>query len=58
MLSQLDSAPDRPRPIGIFRDIKGPTYEEGVHAQIDAAVARKGEGSLESLIYSGDMWTV
>jgi 2-oxoglutarate ferredoxin oxidoreductase subunit beta len=58
VLSQLDSAPDHPRPIGIFRDIKGPTYEQGVHAQIDAAVARKGEGSLESLIYSGDMWTV
>jgi 2-oxoglutarate ferredoxin oxidoreductase subunit beta len=58
VLSQLDAAPDMPRPIGIFRDIKAPTYEDAVHVQIEQAVAKKGEGSLESLIYSGDMWEV
>jgi len=58
VLSQLDSAPQMPRPIGIFRDIKAATYEVDLHTQIDQAVAKKGAGSLESLIYSGDMWTV
>ena len=58
VLSQLDTAPDMPRPIGIFRDIQAPTYESDMHVQIERAVAKKGAGSLESLINSGDTWTV
>ncbi len=58
VLSQLDSAPNMPRPIGIFRDIKEPTYDQALNAQVQATVARKGAGSLEKLIYSGEMWQV
>jgi 2-oxoglutarate ferredoxin oxidoreductase subunit beta len=47
-----------PRPIGIFRDIRLPTYEAGVNQQVQNAIAKKGEGSLEKLIYSGEVWEV
>ena len=35
-----------------------PSYEEEVHAQIDSAIASKGEGDLMALLRSGDTWTV
>ena len=35
-----------------------PIFEQAVHAQIDAATESKGPGTLESLIYGGETWTV
>ncbi len=58
VLSQLDSMPQMPRPIGIFRDIKLPTYDQALNDQVQATIARKGAGSLEKLIYSGETWEV
>jgi len=57
MLAQL-RAPAFPTPTGILRDVEVPVYEEGVHAQLEAARDSQGQGSLEELIYSGDTWTV
>ena len=58
VLSQLDSDPSKPRPIGIFRDISTDTYEVNVNTQVEKAVATKGRGKLEDLVYAGDTWTV
>jgi 2-oxoglutarate ferredoxin oxidoreductase subunit beta len=46
-----------PTPVGIFRAVNEPTYDEEVVQQITAATD-KGHGKLENLIYGGDTWTV
>jgi 2-oxoglutarate ferredoxin oxidoreductase subunit beta len=57
MLARMEH-PDFPQPVGIFRAVDRPTYEEMMVGQIDAAIAKSGPGSLEKLINSGDTWTV
>jgi 2-oxoglutarate ferredoxin oxidoreductase subunit beta len=57
MLARMEQ-PDFPQPVGIFRAVERNTYEDMLVGQIDAAIAKSGPGSLEKLIYSGDMWTV
>ena len=47
-----------PVPIGILRNVAAPTYEVGVNAQVEDAIARKGKGDLKDLVYAGEMWTV
>jgi len=58
VMAQLDQMPDMPRPIGLFRSVSAPIFENEVHKQIQKAVSTKGEGTLQQLIYSGEMWTV
>jgi 2-oxoglutarate ferredoxin oxidoreductase subunit beta len=58
MLCQMDQEPLKPRPIGIFRQVEAPVFEDGVHAQIDQEIEKKGRGSLEQLVYGGETWTV
>lgn len=50
--------PDFPEPMGVFRCIEAPIYEEQVVRQVDEAVKAGGDGDLESLFGSGDTWTV
>jgi 2-oxoglutarate ferredoxin oxidoreductase subunit beta len=57
MLARMEQ-PDFPQPVGIFRAIERPTYEDMMEDQIAAAVAKSGPGSLEKLINSGDTWVV
>jgi 2-oxoglutarate ferredoxin oxidoreductase subunit beta len=57
VLSRL-APPVFPTPIGIFRNVEAPTLDDGMNAQLKDAVAKKGVGSLESLIHAGDTWTV
>ena len=47
-----------PTAIGIFRDVKRESFDAGTHRQIADARAKFGEGSLEKLVYAGDMWEV
>jgi len=49
---------DLPTPIGVFRDVQRPSFEDLIHGQIHDAKAKRGEGSLENLIHSGDIWEV
>ncbi|MCC6409007.1 MAG: 2-oxoacid:ferredoxin oxidoreductase subunit beta [Planctomycetes bacterium] len=58
VMSQLDSDPTMPRPIGVFRSVAAPIFNEGVQAQVRDAVAKKGAGKLRDLFYTGDMWDV
>ena len=57
LLSRL-VAPDFPTPIGVFRALDVPSYEQGVGRQIEDAVVKKGPGDLSKLLREGDVWTV
>jgi 2-oxoglutarate ferredoxin oxidoreductase subunit beta len=57
MLARMEQ-PDFPQPVGIFRAVERPSYDQLMVEQIDSAIAKSGPGSLDKLIYSGDMWTV
>jgi 2-oxoglutarate ferredoxin oxidoreductase subunit beta len=50
--------PEFPEPIGVFRDIDHPIYEDQVREQIDKSVKQRGLGDLNKLFNSGDTWTV
>jgi 2-oxoglutarate ferredoxin oxidoreductase subunit beta len=57
MLARMEQ-PDFPQPVGIFRSITRPSYDQLLVDQIDSAIAKSGPGSLDKLINTGDMWTV
>ncbi|HEY8205004.1 MAG TPA: 2-oxoacid:ferredoxin oxidoreductase subunit beta [Pyrinomonadaceae bacterium] len=57
MLARMEQ-PDFPQPVGIFRAVERPSYDQMMAEQIETAIAKSGPGSLDKLIYSGDMWTV
>ena len=57
MLARMEQ-PDFPQPVGIFRAVERTSYDQLMADQIETAIARSGPGTLEKLIYSGDMWTV
>lgn len=50
--------PDFPEPIGVFRDVAAPCYEESLNNQIAEARRQKGNGNLQKLFNSGETWTV
>jgi 2-oxoglutarate ferredoxin oxidoreductase subunit beta len=49
--------PEFPEPIGVFRDVDRPRYEERMNLQIEEARAKRS-GNLEALFNSGDTWEV
>jgi 2-oxoglutarate ferredoxin oxidoreductase subunit beta len=57
-LSRMTEVPDLPHPIGIFRSVEHPCYEDMMTQQIDTAKQRMGEGDLEALLNAGDTWVV
>jgi 2-oxoglutarate ferredoxin oxidoreductase subunit beta len=50
--------PEFPTPLGVFRDVTRPAYEQTVAGQIQAEIDRRGHGELEKLLYAGDLWSV
>ena len=50
--------PEFPEPIGVFRDIDRPTYDESINQQVAEARGDSGEGDLAKLFAGGDTWTV
>jgi len=57
-ISRLAEQPVTPTPIGVFRDIARPVYEQAVQVQLAAAAERNGPGDLATLISGGSTWTV
>ena len=47
-----------PEPVGVFRCVRKPTYEELLDIRITEAVAKKGKGKAEDLFKAEDVWTV
>jgi len=58
MLSRLGNIDDGVTPIGVFRAVDQPAYDDQVNAQIDHARAANGAGDLAALLASGDTWTI
>ncbi|MCR4316530.1 MAG: 2-oxoacid:ferredoxin oxidoreductase subunit beta [Planctomycetes bacterium] len=50
--------PEFPTPFGVFRDVERATYDEALNLQLSDVRAKEGEGSLEELLYDGDLWTI
>jgi len=57
LLSRL-RYPQFPEPIGVFRAVQRPIYDEQINQQVEQAVAERGPGSLNKLFAGGDTWTV
>jgi 2-oxoglutarate ferredoxin oxidoreductase subunit beta len=57
-LSRLDSPAFEHTPIGIFRQVERPTYDELMREQLNEAVAQQGPGALADLLGSGDTWRI
>ncbi|CAL2068288.1 MULTISPECIES: 2-oxoacid:ferredoxin oxidoreductase subunit beta [Streptomyces] len=45
-------------PIGVFRSVERPVYDEQMTEQLDTAIEQKGKGDLGALLAGGDTWTV
>ena len=57
-LADLNEIPGMPTPIGVFRDIKEPTYEDLLHDQIEQVTKKKGKGDLHQLLFSGNTYVI
>ena len=58
LLSRLRHEDGFPEPIGVFRAVDSPRYDEELNRQVDAARAQQGTGDLTQLFNSGETWTV
>jgi 2-oxoglutarate ferredoxin oxidoreductase subunit beta len=50
--------PDAPVPVGVFKAVERPTYDELMHGQIAQAKQASGEPNLEKLVRGPKTWTV
>jgi len=50
--------PEFPEPLGVFRAVEKPPYEELLMGQIQAAKEKRGVGTLDRLFHAGDTWKV
>jgi 2-oxoglutarate ferredoxin oxidoreductase subunit beta len=58
LLSHMEQSEGFPTPIGIFRSIRVPRYEDLVNSQIRDVQAKRGKGDLEKMLRAGDTWEV
>jgi len=57
LLSRI-THPEFPTPLGVFRAETLPTLDQRTREQIAKAKAKLGDGDLDKLLYSGDVWEV
>ncbi|HEY4564755.1 MAG TPA: 2-oxoacid:ferredoxin oxidoreductase subunit beta [Thermoanaerobaculia bacterium] len=57
LMAQLQP-PNFPTPLGVFRNVEKPSYEERVISQLQTETDRLGVGRLEDLLKGGDTWVV
>jgi len=50
--------PQFPECMGVYRDVRKPSYEELLDGQIDAQIKAKGKGDLDKMFRSDDLWVV
>jgi 2-oxoglutarate ferredoxin oxidoreductase subunit beta len=50
--------PPLPTPIGVFRAVDRPPYEDEVVRQIQKQMESQGEGNLDELLQGRNTWTV
>src|SRR5499427_2603040 len=57
-LSRLDSSDFAHTPIGVFRQVPRPSYDDLMAEQLEAARTEQGDGDLAALLAGGDTWQV
>ena len=57
-LSRITQDTHGATPIGVFRDVDRPSYDELMAAQVESATEKRGAGELAALIGSGDTWEI
>jgi 2-oxoglutarate/2-oxoacid ferredoxin oxidoreductase subunit beta len=57
-LSRLDTSDFRHTPVGVFRQVEQPSYDQLMADQIEAARSRSGPGDLAALLAGNDTWEV
>jgi 2-oxoglutarate/2-oxoacid ferredoxin oxidoreductase subunit beta len=57
-LSRITFETDGAVPLGVFRSVERPVYDDLMNDQLEAAREQSGEGDLAALLHSGDTWTV
>ncbi len=45
-------------PVGVFRSVERPVYDDLMAGQIAAATEKRGPGDLGALLHSGETWTI
>jgi len=50
--------PEFPEPMGVFRAVDTPRYDEELNRQVAEAQATSGRGTLEQLLNSGETWVI
>ncbi|MGI9458343.1 MAG: 2-oxoacid:ferredoxin oxidoreductase subunit beta [Aeoliella sp.] len=58
LLTRMRHQDNVPEPIGVFRAIEAPRYDEMMNDQIEQSQSKHGPGDLEKLFNAGDTWTV
>src|SRR4030095_12859790 len=57
MLARMDY-PEFPVPIGVFRSVAKPSYDELLEVQVEDCTSRMGTGDLDKLLNSGETWVI
>ena len=57
-LSRITQDTHGATPIGVFRDVDRPSYDELMAAQLESATEKRGAGNLAELVGSGDTWQI
>jgi 2-oxoglutarate ferredoxin oxidoreductase subunit beta len=57
LLSRMRN-PDFPEPIGVYRCVEQPIYDQQLNDQIDMAREKQGPGDLKEVFHSGDTWAI
>ncbi|MFP5308345.1 MAG: 2-oxoacid:ferredoxin oxidoreductase subunit beta [Actinomycetes bacterium] len=57
-LSRLSHNPTGPTPLGIFRQVERPVYDDMLNQQVDDAIEAQGPGQLQDLLAGGSVWEV
>ena len=50
--------PEFPVPMGVLRAVDRPVYEQEVEKQNQAVLEQKGQGDIQKLLHSGDLWEI
>ena len=50
--------PQHPEPLGVFRAVSKPVYEDMLMGQLESARAKHGPGDLQKLFHEGETWKV
>lgn len=58
LLGQMSNHPEFPTPVGVFRQISKPTYNDEMVGQIRSVTEKKGAGDLDAFLFSGNTWEV